>query len=108
MTLYHYCCHHSAYAIEHDRFTLRPGLDGWLWLTDLDHADRRGLGLTSNYLSCDRTECRFVVDDPIEVVRWIDIRKALPPVLVRELEGDPRVLLAHWYLTTHVQAAREA
>lgn len=108
MILYHYCCHHSAYAIEHDRFTLRPGLDGFVWLTDLDVPDRRGLGLTSRILSCDRTECRFVVDEPIEVERWIDVRRALPRPLVRDLEADPRVLLAHWYLTAHAQAAREA
>lgn len=107
-TLYHYTCMHSAYSIKLDGFTLRPGLDGYLWLTDLDIPDRRGLGLTSYMLKCDRTQFRFAVDEPVEVDRWLAVRKSFPVELVRLLEASPHVLLAHWYLTTRPQAARQA
>jgi hypothetical protein len=106
--LYHYTCRHSAYSIELDKFTLRPGLDGLLWLTDLDAPDRRGLGLTSHILDCDRTRFRFAVPDPVEAYRWLEVRKEFPPPRVRLLEADPHVLLAHWYVTGTPQAARPA
>ena len=99
MMLYHYTCRHSAYSISHDRFILRPGLTGLLWLTDLDVPGRRGLGLTSNFIECDRTEFRFAVADPVEIERWIDVRKVAPLLLVQALEADPQVMLTHWFLT---------
>jgi hypothetical protein len=106
--LYHYTCMHSAYSIKADRFVLRPGVTGFLWLTDLDAPDRRGLGLTSHILECDRTEFRFAVPEPVEVERWVDVRKSMPRYLVQELEADPRSMLMHWYLTTHTQRSQPA
>lgn len=108
MMLYHYTCRHSAYSISHDKFILRPGLTGLLWLTDLDVPDRRGLGLTSNFIECDRTEFRFAVAYPVDVERWIDVRKVAPLLLVQALEADPHVMLTHWFLTGHTQHATPA
>lgn len=88
--LYHFCCEHSAAAIDRT-MTLLPGLD-WLtldrrlrragepvsglyrapsvlWLTDLEEPDRDALGLTSHTLDCDRTEFRYTVHSE-GTMRW--------------------------------------
>lgn len=77
MTLYHYCCSHSAQAITQRGF-LRPfgrqlfGVD-LVWLTDQAVPDREGLGLTSKLLPCDRLEFQYVADvEPSQVERWLD------------------------------------
>lgn len=88
--LYHFCCAHSAAAIDRT-MTLAPGLD-WLtldrrlaqageptsglwrapaviWLTDMETPDRDALGLTSHSLDCDRTEFRYTVRSE-GAMRW--------------------------------------
>lgn len=84
MTLYHYCCRHSAQAITRVGM-LRPfgkelfGVN-LIWLTDQAMPNRDGLGLTSHILKCDRLECQYIVQaDPPDVERWItsDVRAEL-------------------------------
>lgn len=88
--LYHFCCGHSATAIDRS-LTLAPGLDWFtldrrlaragepisglssapavLWLTDMEEPDRDALGLTSHMLDCDRTEFRYTVRTE-GAIRW--------------------------------------
>lgn len=98
MTLYHYCCDHSASIIAADGW-LRPSPHtGLLWLTDLDKPDRWGLGLTMETITCDRTRHRFTTEGEAEwwphYCRRVGIgwkqREAL------ETHGKPR----HWFVST--------
>ena len=90
MRLYHYACSHSAAAIEREQ-KVKPMLS-WgaldyvlrqeglpesglvnappiVWLTDMTAADDvMALGLTSDTISCDRTEYRYEVDVP--EIKW--------------------------------------
>lgn len=93
--LYHFCCSHSATEIDKTG-VLRP-IIAWrkfdevltlhghartglhrapavLWLTDLAEPDRDGLGLTSVYIACDRTEFRYSVDarDAMPWFKFVD------------------------------------
>jgi len=105
--LYHYTCQDRAELIDRD-LTLKPGPDGVLWLTDLEHPYREALGLTSHSLSCDRTECGYVVDVPDQpglqqaagVLTWRWIRSKVDPALREGLESAPGVLPLHWWVST--------
>lgn len=105
--LYHYTCSHWAAAIARSH-TLDPAVSVWnlVWLTDLDHPDRDGLGLTSRTLTCDRTRYRFIVDHPVDVQRWVDVRRTFPLSVRQGLETAPRAMPMHWYLTATEQRAR--
>lgn len=82
---------------------------GVLWLTDLDVPVRGALGLTSNLLACDRTECRYVVDDPDDtVLAWTELRRSAPRDWVEALEAAPGVMPRHWWLATGPQRAHRA
>lgn len=105
MTLYHYTCDHSVERIRRDGF-LRPNRHPSLgarlvWLTDLDTPDRDALGLTSQFITCDRTKHRFTVADESFVVPWTEwAREHKVSHLVRDyLEqfGLPR----HWFVSEH-------
>lgn len=100
--LYHYTCEHRQTAILIDDSVLRPGTDGFLWLTDLDYPFRNALGLTSTMLKCDRTKYRFDVDmielDPTTVMPWVRLRREFDPVMVEGLESAPGAMPMHWWL----------
>lgn len=113
MTLYHYTCGHRHALIE-DRLlslvdqigdkhgaitTLRPWTSSVVWLTDLAHPNRDALGLTSFYLSCDRTEYRYRVTDETHLVRWVDYRREVPPEICEVLEGAPGARPMHWWIS---------
>lgn len=104
--LYHYTCHHHADAIVRSGWldVQARGLWDVLWLTDLDHPDRDGLGLTNHLLLCDRARFRFVVAAPVDVVRWVDVRRRYAPRVRAGLEESPGALPMHWYLTHSRQA----
>lgn len=65
--LYHYTCGHGADGIRRDgeirpnRHLLLPLGVPVVWLTTLEVPDRLALGLTSQYLQCDRIEWRVTV-----------------------------------------------
>jgi hypothetical protein len=108
MALYHFTCIHQAPLIERTH-TLDPEVATFwhgIWLTDLEAAPREGLGLTSHTLDCDRTRYRFVVDTPVHVHRWIDVRREFEWSLREELERAAGALPMHWYFTRSVQRAR--
>ena len=107
MTLYHYCCRHSASLITRYGFLRPNGADyfgvGLIWLTDQVVPDREGLGLTSHLtgLKCDRLERRYVVQtDSAE--RWMDslIRRQLSsdPFFARDFEGGRQP--ETWWIST--------
>jgi hypothetical protein len=100
--LFHYTCAHCRPKIVEDG-VIRPGVDGLVWLTDLPIANRDALGLTRNYITCDRTEFRFDVDATDGIRWWPDFRRGHAERQWREwarwLESAPDVRPAHWYVS---------
>jgi hypothetical protein len=100
--VYHYTCRHAARRIGRRGVlvpTPQPFLGGvaLVWLTNLDEADREGLGLTSNTIACDRTEVRYRVLDASTVQAWRTYRVRLDRSLVSALELGRRH--AAWYVS---------
>ena len=99
--LWHYSCAHSAPGIIKDGM-LWPRPQIWLpmdvvWLTDLPDPDRDALGLTSEILTCDRTEYRVCVD-PKEAEWWPVFARRVPRDVRAQYEeagGSPR----HWWVS---------
>ena len=114
MILYHFTCRdHGMPGILRDgELRLQPrtrraqlaGLPHLIWMTDLDSAPREVLGLSSNTLTCDRMEVRFIIPRPRHVHRWIDVRGGVHPLVREQLESAPGVMPMHWYVTTEPQA----
>jgi len=108
LRLFHYTCDDGLRAILKDNSTLRPGSDGFLWLTDLEFPVRDALGLTSHSLNCDRTSHRFEVvlpgwdkTPPWPVVPWMELRRmvAFAP-LAAMLEAAPGAMPRHWWVAS--------
>lgn len=95
--LWHYTCPHGRIRIG-KRGSLRPGLDGLVWLTDLDVAHRDALGLSMTLIDCDRTAYRYRVLDGALVIPWTRARRLLDPVRVDAIESTPGVLVRHWFV----------
>ncbi|MFE0021939.1 hypothetical protein [Amycolatopsis sp. NPDC059021] len=101
---YHFTCLHRARSIERSR-ELRPNRHPLLghrlvWLTDLPEPDRWGLGLTSAWLTCDRTAVRVSVQPNEGIVRWPAwaLWHKVPHALVDLLEEGARP--EHWWVST--------
>jgi hypothetical protein len=110
--LYHYTCDHGAAGIERDgelRVQERTVRLDWLpnviWLTDLDVPVAEALGLTSRTLECDRTANRFVVAEPKDVQRYVDVRRSWSAFVRDALETAAGAMPMHWYVTTTPQVA---
>jgi hypothetical protein len=103
--LWHFTCSHRASLIVTDG-VLKPNPQPFLrgaalvWLTDLDVPDRDGLGLTSSFIKCDRTEFRFEATSHIGIEPWITSRwrQAMTPVDRDDFEfyGQP----LRWFVAT--------
>lgn len=99
-TLYHYTCRdHGFLALGDADSVLRPGRDGFVWLTDLAIPFARPLGLTQKILNCDRTEERYRVIDAEAIDWWMDARKLLPEEFVWPLELAAGAAPMHWYIS---------
>lgn len=103
MLLYHYTCRHRAAFIRRERM-LKGNPHPWLLdvgplihLTDLDQPDRLALGLTSNILTCDRTEFRVTVETDV-AERWSVFARTIPRRVREGLETAPGALPAHWWV----------
>jgi hypothetical protein len=101
--LFHYTCAHCRPKIMEDGGVIRPGVDGLVWLTDMPIPNRDALGLTRNFITCDRTEFRFAVL-AVEGVRWWpEFRRGHPEpqwlTWAEWLENAPDVRPAHWYVS---------
>jgi hypothetical protein len=112
MAFYHYTCAHRADQIRQAGYLVpmpQPLFAGekLVWLTDLDIPERRGLGLTSYTLDCDRTEFRVVIRQPDVVLPWMAVRNSYPPELRLALEGAAGAMPRHWYLSAHRQRVAE-
>lgn len=103
-TLYHYTCLHSHQTIGEEG-VLKPGADGYVWLTDMERPIAKALGLTMNYITCDRTEYRYQVAPTADVIHWMDIRSSLNQELVWALELSEGAMPRHWFLSPEPIAA---
>lgn len=99
--LYHFTCSHGFEAIGASGI-LRPNvhplmahLGPLLWLTDLAEPSRDSVGLTSDYLTCDRMAYRYSVHTRA-ALGWADLRERVSPAVVKIMESysDP----AHWWV----------
>ena len=107
VTLYHYTCDHGRRALG-DECVLLPAAariedtGPWtgelVWLTDLAHPHREGLGLTSHILDCDRTAHRYRVLPGALVDRWTTFARGLPRGYRESVEGAPGAMPAHWWV----------
>lgn len=102
--LYHFTCADGATAIERARELIpnpQPVLDGapLVWLTDLPDPDAQGLGLTADWIRCDRTQYRVTVEATPDTVRWGHWAHDHPlPRILRDRLEDGR-LPAHWWVS---------
>jgi len=96
-TLWHFTCDHGMRGIRRDGL-LKPGPDGWVWLTDLRKPRRSEIGLTSHLLRCDRMAWRITVADPgADVVPWVSEGA---PGLRSLLEASPVARPDHWWVSS--------
>jgi hypothetical protein len=111
LMLYHYTCDHGAAGISASGLVevrLQPpeGKVALAWFTDLEAPNRVALGLTSRSLQCDRLAYRFTIPEPIDVVRYVDVRREHFPRYWREaLESVPGAMPMHWYISLAPQRA---
>lgn len=100
MIYYHYTCIHRAPMIR-DSGIVIPGPDGFVWFTDIEDAvGREVLGLTNNFIKCDRMEYRFrtLQDEGIEP--WVSVRRRLHNKRIIEmLESAYGVMPRHWFVS---------
>lgn len=84
-TLWHYTCKHqrsgiiAVGALIPNQHPLLPRLCPLVWLTTEEIPDRVGLGLTAEYLRCDRSEERFLVAEYESVLPWLTVVALAPP-----------------------------
>jgi hypothetical protein len=119
-TLYHYTCEHGREGIgdkgevrsirEFDVAAFatlnRRGLGLWAllsWFTDLDTPVREVLGLTSESITCDRTQYRYRVTDTGECEPWVgsSVRKFIGKQhggFLERLELSGHALPMHWWV----------
>jgi hypothetical protein len=102
--LYHYTCSHTRPVVG-TRGMLRPNPHPWLgvsvlWLTDQDAPDRRGLGLTSNMLQCDRLEFRYIVEAG-DAKRWNDYAASVSLRARMILESASGARPDTWWVIDH-------
>lgn len=103
--LWHFTCLHGRHAIGTSG-TLAPGLDGFVWLTDLPAVVPSMLGFAEpgalSLLRCNRTDYRYRVhdDDGAYAARWTSVRHMVDPERREGIESVPGVLLRHWWVAT--------
>ena len=105
MKFFHYTCGHCVRALRKmSNPVLMPSPIIWLppqeavWLTDLPRPDAFGLGLTSEFTPCDRTEFRLDVA-PVDVLPWSEAAKLwrCPRDIQRAMELDR--MPEHWFVS---------
>jgi hypothetical protein len=97
----HWTCEHGAAGIRADGI-VRPNPHPYLgvalsWWSDLSVGDRFGLGLTMNYMTCDRMQAVFEADPGQQIVPWVVwARGRVAPETRWEVQqfGWPR----HWFV----------
>jgi hypothetical protein len=104
MILYHYTCDHALPKIREAGVINPYPLFGFtemnfVWMTDLDVPDKKGLGLTSRILQCDRTKHQLILPHPLGAKRWVDVRRSMPKMITVALEEAEGALPMHWYVS---------
>jgi hypothetical protein len=105
--LYHFTCDHRAPsiiaigALVPMRHFWLPAMAPLVWLTHEPAPRRVDVGLTSEWLECDRMAHRFLAIDPRACVPWSTVRHLGPKSAVADLEslGRPDTW---WILTVPV------
>ena len=98
MTYWHYTCKDSAAKIG-PAGKIKPGGSHYAWFTDMAHPNRDALGLTMNYIDCDRTTHRYRVVEDALLVRWLEVRRSEDWDWVRLLEHSPGARPMHWWVS---------
>lgn len=102
--LFHYTCEHSQPGIiATGTLTPHPSPFGGpplVWLTDLKTPNRDALGLTSEWITCDRTRHTFLAHPSPHIQPWMDYRKTLTQATwwidaLESLHTRPR----HWFIS---------
>ena len=108
--LFHYTCAHAANKIGRRGLLFpypqpfAPEIGPVVWLSDLAVPDRWALGLTSRYLSCDRTEYRYRVATKL-AVPYSAMRGLIRPDVRADLEAFGQA--DRWWVSRHaVEAVR--
>jgi hypothetical protein len=110
--LYHYTCSHSVSKIRAlgqlvgNPHPWMPEVGPLIHLTDLEHPERLGLGLTSRIITCDRTEWRCVVETEA-AQHWPRFARTIPRRVREALEAAPGALPMHWYVATEPLPVQE-
>ena len=102
-TLWHFTCDHGYSGLGErgrlrpNKHTMLPGLGSLIWLTDDPAPDRDAVGLTSQFLTCDRMLYRYRVLTPGRCVKWTALRHRADPDTRQVLEsyGEPET----WWIS---------
>lgn len=113
MTLYHYCCRHSADLIDRT-MTLKPfaqpllgGLPA-VWATDMMPPDRDALGLTMHMVPCDRTKYVYTVvcEDEAKFEWWPSSPLRALVADIEAFEHEPLDPKRWWVSIAQVRCSR--
>ena len=110
-TLYHFTCDHGRAAIG-DTGQLVPALRlvaypqetvptmRYVWLTDLHVPIPAALGLTRDWIVCDRSAYRYRVTDDTTVVPWVSVSRDMERPWRAALEFSPGAKPRHWFVSS--------
>lgn len=102
--LWHFTCADHGHAALGGSGLLRPyphllipRLGPVVWLTDDPAPQRDAVGLTSEFITCDRLAYRYRVDPTSECLPWPALRHLASPTALRDLEsfGKPET----WWIS---------
>lgn len=112
MTYWHYTCEHAHRVLQQGDVLLRPGNEflepkdqtetgQFVWVTDLRVPLRNPLGLTMHEISCDRTEYRYRILEPVVVLGYLTptVERLLSEEVRFALEVAEGVQPAHWFVS---------
>lgn len=107
--LYHFTCGHGHNSLGRGQAILQPASQlthrdvPWsghlVWATDMARPVKEALGLTSNYIACDRTKYRYRLVDNGQVEPWWKFARQMPWFLRDEIEASPGALPRHWWVS---------
>jgi hypothetical protein len=106
-TLWHFTCEHAYRSLGNggvlkpNRHPLMPELGNVIWLTEESWPERDAVGLTSDYISCDRMAYRYRIVDS-DARPWGAYRHLVLTTVRMDLEAyaQPHT----WWLATWAEA----
>jgi hypothetical protein len=110
--LYHYTCDHGQAhlgdsgellsgwdQVNAKRRRILPPTARFIWMTDMVRPLINPLGLTRQFITCDRTAHRYRVLDRTKVMWWCDVRRHVPAEWRDLLETSEGARPAHWFVS---------